>query len=331
MERRTRMPQRVFIANFGRGNYKWTICLENSTIASMNDEHVQEYWVNDDRENYIQYCIDNLKSSSGIAPTRPVASRWFNLMTIVSESEDDIWIHREKDELWWTISLDKRSTITLKSDPKPLEGSVNVYVCHKSCQPWSNKSKNNIPLMWNALHSKAKNFMFTEGSMQQLQPDNANYALALIEGDDLSRWHDRPNWKKRQSSSKKAPVAYYDSKQKSIVEMAMTAVNTANNSRGQRVETTIKNKELRFTQKELEKYLDALLESQDGLCAISTLPLQYRGSHDNPELLCSLDRIDSNGHYEEGNLQIVCRFINRWKRDQDDEEFRSLLDIVRRI
>ena len=325
------MTQRVFIANFGRGNYEWPVCLRDATIATMNDEHVQKYWVDNDRENFIQYCINNLKSSSGIAPIKPVASRWFNLMTIVSETVDDIWIHRAKDELWWTISSRERPTITLKQDPNPLEGSVNVYVCHKPCMPWSNKSKKDTPLRWSSLHPKAKDFMFTEGSMQRLQLDNAKYALALIEGLDLSNWHDRPDWKEKQKNTKKTPVTHYDSRQKSIVDMAMTAEITAKNSRGQKIETRVKNKEFKFSRLELEKYLDALLQLQEELCAITSLPLQYQGSHDNPELLCSLDRIDSNGHYEEGNLQIVCRFINSWKRDQDDEDFRSLLDLVRSV
>jgi hypothetical protein len=45
-------------------------------------------------------------------------------------------------------------------------------------------------------------------------------------------------------------------------------------------------------------------------------------------MLCSLDRIDSDGHYEEENLQIVCRFINRWKSDSDDAEFRRLVRLL---
>lgn len=49
---------------------------------------------------------------------------------------------------------------------------------------------------------------------------------------------------------------------------------------------------------------------------------------EDPEMLCSLDRIDSNGHYERGNLQIVCRFVNRWS-DSVDAHFRTLVAKVR--
>jgi hypothetical protein len=46
-------------------------------------------------------------------------------------------------------------------------------------------------------------------------------------------------------------------------------------------------------------------------------------------LLPSVDRIDSDGHYELGNLQLVCQFINFWKGSGNNEEFRRLLMLVR--
>ena len=67
-----------------------------------------------------------------------------------------------------------------------------------------------------------------------------------------------------------------------------------------------------------------LLKDQEGLCAITGLRLGYDGDCDDKEVLASLDRIDSDGHYEVGNLQVVCRFVNRWKNDAADMEFRRL-------
>lgn len=78
---------------------------------------------------------------------------------------------------------------------------------------------------------------------------------------------------------------------------------------------------------ELEKYIRDLFEAQEGLCAVTGLPLQFSDGDDS-QLCCSLDRIDSDGHYAAGNLQIVCRFINFWKSNSDDGEFRRLIDIV---
>ena len=39
--------------------------------------------------------------------------------------------------------------------------------------------------------------------------------------------------------------------------------------------------------------------------------------------------IDSDAHYAEGNLQIVCRFANRWKNNDQDSNFRRLIAAVR--
>jgi hypothetical protein len=55
--------------------------------------------------------------------------------------------------------------------------------------------------------------------------------------------------------------------------------------------------------------------------------LEFEG--EDKQLRPSLDRIDSDGHYELGNLQVVARFINFWKSDTDDTEFRRLISMVR--
>ena len=84
-----------------------------------------------------------------------------------------------------------------------------------------------------------------------------------------------------------------------------------------------------MTEGELGALIPQLMEQQDDRCALTGLPFQFRGAHDDPNLLPSLDRIDSNGHYENGNLQVVCRFVNFWKQDADNEEFKRLLMLVR--
>lgn len=53
-------------------------------------------------------------------------------------------------------------------------------------------------------------------------------------------------------------------------------------------------------------------------------PVRFRRVEEEKALMPSVDRIDSDGHYEDGNLQIVSRFINARKSDSDDEEFRRL-------
>ncbi|HEY5301332.1 MAG TPA: hypothetical protein VIJ55_11710 [Acetobacteraceae bacterium] len=115
--------------------------------------------------------------------------------------------------------------------------------------------------------------------------------------------------------------------ERAIAEMCDTVERTVANSNAQIVERVIKNKELRMTRDELEKLVASLLEAAGCRCALSGIPFQLSGS--DSDLLPSVDRIDSNGHYESGNIQVVCRFLNRWKSDGDNEEFRRLLTLVR--
>lgn len=133
------------------------------------------------------------------------------------------------------------------------------------------------------------------------------------------------------SDGVKASERFLGAREKSIAEIKYSVGKTVFSSNGQLVETKVKNKELRLSNSQLDQLLRELLEIQEDRCAITGLPLQFRGAHTDVNMLMSLDRIDSNGHYEQGNLQIVCRFINFWKQASHDDEFRRLLNVVRGI
>jgi hypothetical protein len=241
---------------------------------------------------------------------------------------NDIWFHREKEQLWWTRSKADAPTIELGIDPF-LVGDQRAYICHKPCGSWSNHTENGNRLEWNILHPKAKEFLFTEGTLQQLDEDNASYAFTLIQGGDLTPWHTQPLWKAKLGLAKAKPGTIFNSRQKTIVRMAARAFGIAAVSNGQEAVGIVKDKRVLFSKIELEKYIGDLLEAQDRLCALTGIPLQFDGEEEDAELLCSLDRIDSDKHYEKDNLQIVCRFANRWKSNSADVDFRRLIGVVR--
>jgi hypothetical protein len=126
------------------------------------------------------------------------------------------------------------------------------------------------------------------------------------------------------------PVRYAPAKTRSIVEMALNASSAAGQSGKQSMHVN-KIKDMFHSREELEKIIERLINEQAELCALTSLPLQWRGEAEEPSMLASLDRIDSNGHYIDGNLQVVCRFVNQWKSDSPDGEFRRLLGIVRGV
>ena len=119
-------------------------------------------------------------------------------------------------------------------------------------------------------------------------------------------------------------------RESSIIEMRRSIENTVRNANGQLVERTVKNKETEMTSAELDKLLRSRLDRQGNRCALTGIPFNFRGSDADKNLLPSPDRIDSSGHYEHDNLQLVCQFVNFWKGNSGNEEFKRLLRLVRR-
>jgi len=319
---------RVYIANFGKGNWAWPECRDRGALSIMDDARVHRFWKDGDKDGYIRQAQRDLRLAGGGHLPTTVASRWYNLNNIFMETIGDLWIHREKTELWWTESLNARPVEEIIDDPNPRFGAARIYVYYKPCSGWSDRDKIGRPLTWNGLHPKAREFLFTEGTFQKLSDDNAAYAKALIGGGPLLAWHDRADWKSKVERSRRFPGTHFDARQKTIARMAMTAVGTAEMSGAMSV-TVKKDKEIRFhNQFDLEHHIDELLQIQEGLCALTGLTMLLDDEEGNSELRCSLDRIDSNGHYERGNLQIVCKFANRWKGADDNVEFLGLLERI---
>ncbi|WP_448327719.1 hypothetical protein [Sulfitobacter sp. M13] len=337
---------KVYIANFGRQNYEWPVCRDRGTVATMNAVAVQRFWEASDREAYITNRMANDTTAAGEKPTRATASRWFNLMTAVAETAGDIWVHRDGNELWWTTS--RHDTPTFETKIEPIDRGREVVVCHKPCEQWSKKDRLGNPLLWNQLHPKAKDFLSTEATLQSLSPSYRDYTLALLAGDDLSFWHNSPLWQERSETAKNSysPVTYGTHADKVAYQraselfdaadaadaaerMARMAMKTTKAANGQTVERVIKRKDLKFpTAAALQDHIVELIKAQEGRCELTGLPLELDERSGDSAMFASLDRCNSNGHYEIGNLQVVCRFANFWKGSSDDVEFRRILRIL---
>lgn len=331
LRRKLENAPKIYIANFGISNALWSRCLKNSCLETFSHSSALPFIQNDDKDGFIANAMKNEWTARGIRPNKGTASRWYNVSKIFESTSSDIWIHRCDDDIWWTISLPDPYSISIHPShaPEALPGD-EVFHTSKPSMAWSCKDLTGRRLSWKGAHPKARHFLATEATLQCLSKDYAPYALAMILGENLSEWHDLPLWKEVLLNSKKGEVSISSARQNAAYEMALTAWNTTQNSNGQSVEKKVKNKDFGFENVlELEAFVNQLLDMQQGICAISGLPFQYREFCEDPAMLYSLDRIDSNGHYERGNLQVVCRFINKWKSNTPDEEFRRLLHIVR--
>ena len=111
---------------------------------------------------------------------------------------------------------------------------------------------------------------------------------------------------------------------RAIARMVAMAFDARDQSGSERI-SIAKDKQVHFASSaHLQAYLDALWTSER--CVLSGLKLDMTGA--DSELAPSLDRIDSNKHYEPENLQVVARFINRWKSDDEQGNFVRLLMLV---
>lgn len=285
---------RVYIANFGRANWAWPECLGRQAIAVMDDERIHRFWLVGDKEGYIRETQRVMRHADGSSIIKPVASRWYNLNDVIMQTAGDYWIHREKEELWWSLSSDQQPVAEIVDDPNPRAGPARIYIYYKECSAWSDRDQRGRPLSWRGLHPRAKEFLFTEGTCQQLSDDFAGYARTLLRGDDLSSWHERPDWRAKVSRAKQFPVTHFDARQRTIARMAITALNTA--KAGGTISTvTKKEKEFGFRdQYELERYIDQLVKDQEGICALTGVSMIFDGEDGDPNCSYSLDRIDSN-------------------------------------
>lgn len=152
----------------------------------------------------------------------------------------------------------------------------------------------------------------------------------MIEGRELSPWHALPEWKKAAAETGKtgkAAVTYGDARKKTIITMRMHAISAVFAS-GTVSLSTSKEKGFGFNDENaMDAFLDKLLEGND-VCALTGLTMTMHNEGD-ADFWYSLDRIDSSIGYVPENLQLVCRFANKWKGAGDNARFRSLVEAIR--
>lgn len=152
-----------------------------------------------------------------------------------------------------------------------------------------------------------------------------------VQTDPMRRMEDR--WPGDADPTPPAPAASMEDASPPATPPALmhmlTMARQACAQSGRQTTTIAKTKHFAFaSDAEFLAHVGALLERQGHRCAITELPLHLHGEEDD-ECLPSLDRIDSDGHYAPENLQVVCRFVNRWKSDDSDANFRRLVGLVR--
>ncbi|MCU0881288.1 MAG: hypothetical protein MUF14_01310 [Hyphomonadaceae bacterium] len=221
---------------------------------------------------------------------------------------------------------------TLEDSPRPSRDGPKVWILEKACGGWSNKDKQGRPLLWNSLHPKARDFLSTESTFQTLSAQAtgyADYAEALVEGRDLSHWENLPLFKSKLADSKTGVGRIFSPKEKMAARIAQTILDTVASADGRTVISKAKIMRRALSRTEWENAISLIFDIQEGRCAYSDLPMQLDSIGTDKEMWVSLDRRNSDGHYDLDNVHLVCRFINRWKGADDHELFQRLIATLR--
>jgi hypothetical protein len=322
---------KVYIANMGEANGLWPRARANNTILTYDHVSLHPFWRAGDRGGYIAKAIDNVVTARGDRPTKQTAGRWYNLIEELRVTQDDIWISRQGSALWWTISKSGEIAESLLPSTNPSRDGPDIWVIEKPCLPWSDRDSQGRQLLWNALHPKSRDFLVTEATFQSVHNDRgyADYARALIAGEPLDKWHETQLFSEKAAEARQPGARLFSPKEVSAAEMTANLLSTVAQSNGQKAEKRIKAKTTTLGRGEWEQLLLRMLSEQNEVCALTGLPFGYPKESDDLQMRPSLDRIDSNGHYTPDNIQIVCRFMNRWKGADDDLLVRRLLDQLR--
>lgn len=258
-------------------------------------------------------------------------------------------LERKKNQLCANMDGLRQTLETLLDESQPLARRFDVALSHPGMGKATISailfvSKPTMYGVWNGPSEIGVKNLGHWPSMPSGASDGAKYEKLCIVLVKLAREHnihlwelDTRLWSIANHYGMKAPTPVsqggssrdLDSRAKSIWEIKHSVLETVKTSNGQKEERKVKNKELSMTEAELEARIEELLAMQGEKCAITGLNFEYVGDGENKRLRPSLDRIDSDGHYEAHNVQLVCRFINFWKQSTPDNEFRELIALVR--
>ncbi|OBV11373.1 hypothetical protein [Erythrobacter dokdonensis] len=247
-----------------------------------------------------------------------------------------IWTTYSNGQLWWTELIDEPA---LKWEPAETHvpertGEQPIVHMYRQTSGWSDQDRRGRPL--NNLHPRAVQIVSARKTFDKARASEP-FFRALIDGDDnvLAEYYADPEWQKAAKERGWRPRPDNDEQIKRDSEnpdeasaIARAIMQTVRGANGQSVQTTVKAKDTDMSEAELQRYIEELLRNNpDRRCALTGMTMQRYGS--GGEFAVSPDRIDSKKGYVRGNIQLVCWFANRWKRDTPDAEMRATLAALR--
>ncbi|WP_311272289.1 MULTISPECIES: hypothetical protein [unclassified Rhizobium] len=327
----------VYSIKLGADNYFKEECQQRNIAGLMLDKPYFDAWSTGDRDAHLAVHMARDEKGKSEAATKSESTRWFNYATKIANSVDDIFINIDGDAVTWARSVFPANNKMVAGEPilvphnHPVSGAKVVAVGAR-VGGWSDMTSSGVKLQLKSIHKRAQDYIVKLTALSPItDADMKLYLETLLTGGDVSDWHKRSDWKQRQEGTTGHSLVLNASMlQKGISELTMSIQGTVDWSNGQRILTKLKDKKLEgCTIEQMKTRLEELWFVQKGICKLTGLKMHLPGqAGEIKDLLLSPDRIDSNGHYSLGNVQLVCRFANFWKLASDNKRFLDLLDMV---
>lgn len=319
------MAGETYVIQTGADKHFWPQCLAGQFVALTLDKPYFDFWEAGDREGFAALMKSKAEKDANDATVKGNATAWFNYALKIRESVDDIFIIRIGNDVWWATTKDE-AWFPVEHE---YQGETVVAIC-KPIDKWSRFSTTGQPLQWPVVHVKAQNYLTPQPALFRIaNGEMLDYIDALLHGHDLAPWHGKPSWKLKQGDH--GVATNLDATTIAVTALWYSMKETTSKANGQ-LEIhvkSMKDKKIIGTEQAMRAHLADLWKTQNGRCKISGISMHVPTQEGaKADLMVSPDRIDSNGHYEAGNIQLVCRFINYWKCAAENGKFLDLLDLV---
>lgn len=281
------MAGEIYIVMTGSGNELWAECLERKLVALGFDKPYYDAWHADDYDAFLAVETAAAPAGTPDADIRSRATLWFNRATRLTESEGDLWLHRDGGRnLYWAETT---------FGPPVCEPYGDKVMIAKAVNGWSRRNRKTSALTWNSIHPRARDYLVTQQAVFRVaNEDMKAYLRALINGDDRDEWHSRLDWRERLGEDKgKTLGRNVELSEFAITRMMQSIRDTVKNSSGQQVLRTLKDKKLLCSEPQMKVHLIHLMKEQQGLRAITRLPMHLVIAMRASISTCSLPRTES--------------------------------------
>lgn len=271
-----------------------------------------------DRQDLEAFYLSQISGETGEPVIRSVVSRYANDLTLFCTADENlVWLETGGGHLCWCQAKPGVTILReyVENNPNLLEDRKSYLLARRTVSGWHTTDIKGHPLKLWALHPKGRDWLTQRGTIGRLE--HADYFLALLNADPLDQWHNRSDLMKAAAAvgwrqGLNLPSVPREWGQE-VTRMTNSILNTAAHSNGQTVETTVKVKNSLLNESDWHILLRRLLVEQNYRCKITGRKLVPKGQGETNWLQPSVDRIDSDGDYEESNVQVVSWAANRAK------------------